>query len=79
MDARSRNSTVGTVKRSWADNHGSISSRVKKLFCSPQRPDKLRAYPESYSIGNDEEGISQETKGHGVNLTTHLHLVERLK
>jgi len=59
-------------------NLGSIPRRKKKLFSDTKLPEKLWAPKASYSkvLGTISSG---EQSSQGVKLTTHLHLVPRLR
>jgi hypothetical protein len=56
-----------------------LDSRQGKIFFSfPHSPDRLEAHPASYPMGTGGS-FSRAESGGGVKLTTHLHLVPRLR
>jgi hypothetical protein len=62
----SPDNSVGIAADYGLGGRGSIPSRGKNIFSSPQRPDGSGAHPPSYQLRTE-----------GVQLATHLHLVSR--
>jgi hypothetical protein len=77
---RSRDSLASVVTRLRIGRRGvggSNSGKSKKFFSSLKPLDRLWEHTASYSIG--AEVLSQGYSSRGVKLTSHCHLVRRLR